>query len=103
MNSDKLINAIKSSGAKIMNEDNFLNGDVGEFCRTLEVNCLTNDIKIEWWVNLSKVLINGIEILFDDIEVNGCWPNRAKTNIVLTKEGVMVAIIPTEDYPCTTY
>ena len=54
--------------------------------------------KIEWWINLCHLQIGEFDMLFDKLELDGCWPNRFKNNLNFLSNETTIAIIPVEEY-----
>ncbi len=77
----------------------FVNYDRNGFSRRIKVDCLGTDVVFEWWKNCCCAYIGIIKICqFDNITINGCFPNRFKLNIEGLKDGVSMAVFPIEEY-----
>lgn len=69
-----------------------------EYNREIEVNCIDHKVSLEWWSNIGYIFIGDMQLPFDKIKVDGCWPNRFKLNINLYYKGVKTAIIPVKEH-----
>ena len=56
---------------------------------------------IKWWQNICYLYVGdgtfdgaGLQLPFDDMAVKSTWPNKAKTNLHLLRDGEVVCIIP---------
>lgn len=65
-----------------------------DYNRWLDIECYDFTIKLEWWSNIGYIFIGEVQLPFDKIEVDGCWPNKFKVNINLSYAGTKTAIIP---------
>ncbi len=90
---DNFEKVLKSVGGEFCDVD-----DIG-FSRRIAVDCLGTKVVFEWFKNLCNAYIGDIEVCwFDDITVDGCFPNRFKRNINVVKNGTSIAIFPIERY-----
>lgn len=68
------------------------------FYRKFVFTALGVTYSIEWWTNQSYLFINDVQVLFNSVKIDGCWPNRYKKSLVLKQNDQVVAIIPLEEY-----
>jgi len=81
-----------SIGGEIMHDNKFFN-------RKIKVNALGVEVIFEWYKNLCNAYIGNICICwFNDITIDGCFPNHFKTNINLVRDKKKIAIVPIENY-----
>ena len=40
----------------------------------------------------------GLDVIFDDVEYSGTWPNQFKSNLQFKARGVVVAVLGIEKY-----
>lgn len=81
--------------------DNFkwVRPDETKFTRTCEFYIRGVRYEVQWFVNYSNLYVGEMQILFDDIRIDGCWPNKFKENLGLLMNGQVAAIIPLIEYP----
>lgn len=70
--------------------------DKDGFYRSFKLNANNNMVTLIWFKNKCSADIgNDIHIVdYDDITVNGFFPNKYKLNLNLLKDGEIVAVIP---------
>lgn len=88
------VDKLESIGSKKILEEN------GFFRRLiLEKNELRqNDIVFVWYSNKCSAGIGDIKLThYNDIEINGFWPNRFSLNVNLLLDGNTVCVIPLEN------
>jgi len=74
--------------------------DTGEFNRDFRFKVSGNQYLITWWKNVCYLHIDTrCFIIFNQVEISGTWPNRAKNNLqFMNAAGDKVCILPIEQY-----
>ena len=73
------------------------------FERVHEFDIAGQHYRLVWHVNAMSVFIGNAEVYCNGLSVDGCWPNRYKTNLNLALDGSTVLIIPLEEWDDRTY
>ncbi|WP_113870221.1 hypothetical protein [Paraliobacillus ryukyuensis] len=73
----------------------------GKYNRIFEFEVRGKTYQIEWWVNVSYLSLGELTVVFDDISIDGCWPNRFKNNINFLNQKETIAVLPLEEYAKT--
>ena len=68
------------------------------FDRVLEFDIGGQHYRIVWHVNAMSVFIGNAEVHCNGLSVDGCWPNKYKTNLNFSVNGQTALIIPLEAY-----
>lgn len=72
--------------------------DESGFCRDFEFEVRGQKYRINAWTNYSYLFCGEMFVIFDDVEFSGTWPNHFNNNLVFTRRGNIVALIPVEEY-----
>ena len=96
MDKDKLEQTLKNTPN--IKDFKWINTDEFGFSRTCEFVIRGVHYKILWYTNLCTLYIGEFELLFDEIRVDGCYPNGFKTNMTFTLNGFTTGNIPIEEY-----
>ena len=70
----------------------------GHFNREISFVVRGVEYKIEWWINLCYLKIGEFTMIFNKLELDGCWPNHFKNNIEFLQYDKVVGILPVEEY-----
>ena len=70
----------------------------GDYNRVIKFTAFNVEYKIVWWTNVSYLYIGNVQIVFNNIDVSGSWPNKFKLNINFTTPAGTVCILPIKEY-----
>lgn len=70
----------------------------GDYNRTIEFTALGLEYKIVWFVNISRLYIGHVQVMFNSIDIGGTWPNSFKSNINFRDNKGTVCVLPIEEY-----
>jgi len=102
MEREELLRVLNSAKIDVINGDKLgTTNDDGLFIRRVGFGFNGSTYSILWFKNLMTLTTgSGLDVIFDDIEYSGTWPNRFLRNLQFLAGGNVVAVLGIEEYGC---